>query len=200
MPPSTRLYSPSSVPPMPPGLPINSAGAGLAAGALPASITVTGIVETMMPNVAIPTAPLILSVPPGSPLEAQRFEVYAAGKLNIGTSAAPTIKLYANSLGNPLSLTPGSNILLGSSGAITAFAGQADWWISALLIFDSVNGVLMGTAKFFANNVLVAEVAISNKPTGVKNVNNPVISFGLSVTFSIAGTQVFTVQDFGVNF
>lgn len=195
MPGATRTYAPSGAAVMPPGFPMNTPGDSFAPYALPASQTITGIVETVIANPGIPNTPLIVTIPSGSPLEAQRFEVYASGTLNIGTSAAPTIKLYSGT-----SSTVGQDVLLASSGAITAFTGKTDWWLSANLIFDSVNGVLTGTAKFFANNTLVAEVAITNKPTGLSNSKNPVANFLLSVTFSVAGTQVITVQEFAVNF
>ena len=197
--PSNRLYGPSGAPGTAGLLAPQTAGA--TAGVLPATQTVLTTAETVILNPALnsSTQALVLNVPPGGPLEQRPFDVVASGYLNIGTSSTVAIKLYSGT-----STTVGSDTLLGSSGAITAFAGKAPWYTKATLIYDSVSGKLQGTIKFMVNNILVAETAVSNVVTGLNNAGGvggaPVANFVLSVTFATAGTQIISVQDFAVNF
>jgi hypothetical protein len=192
--PSTRLYGPSSAPAIPGGV-VTANTPATNAAPLPANVTILNTTETVITSPANPGQPLVLNIPPGGPLEQRRFELYASGYIFTGTSSTVTIKLYSGT-----SATVGSDTLLGSSGAITAFAGKAPWYASANLIYDSVSGKLQGSIKFLVNNTLVSEVAVSNVVTGISNTNNPVASFVISVTFGTAGTQVFQVQEFAVNF
>ena len=195
MPGATRTYGPTGNPPVPGLIPLNTSAAG-ALGPLPTTFVLATGTETVVPNPQATSIPLMVQIPSGSPLEGQKFEVYASGVLNCGASSTVNIKLYSGT-----SPTVGNDTLLGASGALTAFSGKANWYMNAPLIFDSVSGKLTGTIKFVANNVIVAEVAISNVITGVKNSNNPVASFLLSVTFGTANAaNSITLDEFAVNF
>lgn len=197
--PSTRLYGPSGAPGTAGLVAQNTPGA--AAAVLPALQTVLGTTETVILNPALQSATqaLVLSIPPNSPLEQRQFEIQANGYLNQGVSTTVTIKLYSGT-----STTVGSDTLLGSSGAITAFTGKTSWLLKALCSYDSVSGKLQGTIKFIINNTLVAEAALSNVITGLTNAGPgagaPVANFVLSVTFGSAGTNVINVQDFCISF
>ena len=196
MSPSTRQFGPSGAPGTAGLLAQNVAGA--TAGVLPATQIVTVNTETVIlnPALASSTQALVLSIPPGTIVEQQPFDVWASGYLSTGASSTVTIKLY-----NGTSTTVGSDTLLGSSGAITAFSGKCPWYLKATLIFDSVSGKLQGTIKFMVNNSLVAEAAVSNVVTGLSNTANPVTSFVLSVTFGTANANnTISVKDFCVAF
>ena len=191
--PSTRLYGPSAAPGAAGTLAQNTSGA--IAAVLPATQTVLNTAETVIVNPSVSSSALVVNIPTGSLLEQKPFTLQASGYLNNGTSSTVTIKLY-----NGTSTTVGRDTLLGSSGAITAFAGKAPSYAKAKLIYDSVSGKLQGTVKFMVNNTLVAETAVSNVVTGISNVNatGVVTSFVLSVTFGTAGTQVISVNDFAI--
>lgn len=196
MSPSTRQFGPSGAPGTAGLLAQNVAGA--TAGVLPATQIVTVNTETVILNPALASATqaLVLSIPPGTAIEQQPFDVIASGYISTGASSTVTIKLYSGT-----STTVGSDTLLGSSGAITAFSGKCPWYAKATLIFDSVSGKLQGTIKFVVNNSLVAEVAVSNVVTGLSNTANPVASFVLSVTFGTANAaNTISVKDFCVAF
>jgi hypothetical protein len=192
---SNRLYGPSGVPGGAGLLARNTSG--VAAAVLPATQTITDTNEAVIlnPSLSSATQALVLNIPATSPLDGQPFEVLASGRLNLGTSSTVEIKLYSGS-----STTVGSNTLLKTSGAMTAFSGKSNWWVKAKLMFDSDSGKLNGTLQFMCNNVLVAEAAITNVPTGISNSNNPVLSFVLSFKFASAGTQVVYVKEFAANF
>jgi hypothetical protein len=192
---STKLYGPAPAPGLQGTFPALNTPGAVAPGPLPASQTILVNTEVVIANPALSTIALYVPIPANSPLEQKRFQLMASGIMTLGTSSTATIKLYSGS-----SLTPGSNTLLKSSGAASAFSGTAAWWIDAKLIFDSTSGKLAGEVEFFINNVIVASAAIANQPTGISNTNNPVTTFCLSFTFGTAGTQVVVVQDFSVNF
>lgn len=198
--PSNRLFGPSGAPGTAGLLALNTAGA--AAAVLPALQVVTATTETVILNPALSssTQALVLNIPPGSLLEQRPFDVVASGYVSTGTSSTVTIKLYSGT-----STTVGSDKLLGTTGAITAFSGMCPWYQKATLVYDSVSGKLGGTVKAVVNNVLVAEVAISNVITGINNAGAsaqlPVMSFVLSITFGTANAaNTINVQDFCVNF
>lgn len=173
----------------------NTYGGNVAA--LPASQTVTTTTETVITASTQPsTQPLVLSIPPGGPLEQRPFDVLASGEIATGASSTVNLKLYSGT-----STTVGSDTLLGASGAVAAFNGKTNWYAKATLLYDSISGKLTGTIKFLINNTLVAEAAISNVITGISNAANPVANFVLSVTFGTANAaNSITVQDFSVNF
>jgi len=197
--PVTRLYGPSGAPGAAGLLGLNVAGA--TAGVLPAKQIVSSGTETVILNPALNSATqaLVLSIPPNAQLEQQPFKVVACGYLSTGASSTVTIKLYSGT-----STTVGSDTLLGSSGAISAFSGKCPWYLVANLIFDSVSGKMQGSIRFMVNNSLVAETAISNVVTGITNFPTtpggaPVVNFVLSVTFGTANAaNTINVDDFGV--
>lgn len=164
---------------------------------LPALQTVLVNTEVVISDPGILTNALICQLPPGTPCEQEAFELIASGYLNHGTSSTVTFKLYSGT-----SLTPGSNTLLRTSGAISAFAGKTNWLIRARLLFDSVSGQLTGSVEFLVNNTIVAAAQLANVVTGVNNnpaSGGPVLNFCISVTFGTAGTQIINVKDFGIN-
>jgi hypothetical protein len=179
----------------PPGLVTANVQATNAAS-LPATQVVANTAETVLVDPANTAIPLILTIPPSSPLEQEEFEVIASGTLNHGASLTVNIKLYSGT-----SLTVGSDTLLGASGAISAFTGKAPWKLRAKAIYDSVSGKMNGTIQFVVNNNLVAEAAFSNVVTGISNSTfNGVVNFVLSVTFGTGNAaNSITVKDFGVN-
>jgi hypothetical protein len=176
---------------------MNTSGA-VALGPLPVTQKiVSALTDVVIANPAFPTFPLALQIPTNSPLEQQRFAVYASGAVNCAASSTVDIKLWSGS-----SLTPASNVLLGDSGAITAFAGGSSWWVNADLIFDSVSGKLHGTAAYNVNNIVVAAVEVLNVVTGISNSKGPgpVASFVLSVAFGTANAaNTITIDEFAVN-
>lgn len=195
---SNRLYGPGPAPGAPGLLAANTQG-GIAA-VLPATQTISGsTTETVIlnPSLQSATQALVLSIPPNSIIEGKPFEVVASGLLNNGTSSTVTLKVYSGT-----SLTPGSNTLLATSGAVTAFAGKANWQARLRLIYDTASGKLNGTFFFTVNAVVVAEAALSNVISGIANsaTGLPIINFCLSVTFGTGGTQVITVKALDVNF
>jgi hypothetical protein len=195
---SNRLYGPQNVPGAAGSVALNTSGA-VALGPLPSLLTIATTAETVVTNPQLPTSALILPVPPGGPLEQERFEIYASGYVNCAASSTVAIKLYSGT-----STTVGSDTLLGNSGALGAVLAKYPWFLSANMIFDSISGKLQGTIKFVANNVIVAEVAVSNVVTGVNNVSTlgvAIMNFVISVTFGTAnaGNQ-FNVKEFAINF
>ena len=187
---STRLYGVTRAS----NINIAAQTSGALAAILPALQTILGTTETVIADPGILTNALIVAIEPGGPCEQEEFQLLASGYFNLGTSSTVTLRLYSGT-----SLTPGSNTLLKSSGASSAFSGKAPWKLKAILLYDSVSGQLTGTVEFLINNVVVAAAAVTNVVTGVNNANNPVLSFVISVQFSTAGTQVINVKDFGIN-
>lgn len=193
---STRLYSPLPAPGAAGAVALNTQG-GINP-VLPATQTVLNTTETVIVNPSIPTAPLQVQVPAGSVLEQEPFEIVASGFLNHGTSSTVTIKLYSGT-----SLTVGSDSLLGTSGAISAFAGKANWLLRCTdVIYDSQSGKLNGRIEFLVNGSFVAQANFSTTVTGINNnpaLGTAVLSLLLSVTFGTGGTQIISVHDFGIN-
>ena len=179
--------------------------------ALPVLQAVTGTAETMVlsanPNAlaSVPTglqasqgfsagAPIVLTttIPANSILDGKLFEFLVSGAIACAAAMNATVKLYAAKV--PLSTTPGSNTLLGSSGAI-AYAGAATnpFWARFRGMFDSASGKLDGIVQFFVNHTLVGDVVVSNVITGVSDTANPVLNFGLSFTPSVANATGNTI-------
>jgi hypothetical protein len=175
---------------------MNTSGAG-ALGPLPTTFKVAAIGDQVVSNPQFTAFPLQLNIPANSPLEGQRFAIYASGRITTGVSSTGEIKLWSGT-----SLTPASNTLLGDSGAVTAFGpATVPWFVNADVIFDSVSGHLNGTVGFTVGANVVAAVALSNVVANIKNTNNPVLTFVLSVAFGTANAgNSFTVQEFAVNF
>lgn len=197
---TTRNYGPSGAPGAPaPG--INTVANAKSPAPLPAQVVGNVTTEQVVQNPALTSAAnpvaLVVQVPSNSALEQKPFEVSASGYITAAAAENVTLNLYSGT-----STTPGSNTLIKTSGA-QAIAGAASFpfWIKARLIYDSVSGKLQGTIQFLVNNVLVAEGAITNVVTGISNVKNPVVSFALSVTFSVANAaNLLNVADFAINF
>lgn len=179
--------------------------------ALPVLQAVTGIAETMVlsanPNAlaSVPTAlqpsqgfsagaPIVLTttIPANSILAGKRFAFLTSFAIACAASMNVTVKLYGAKVA--LSTTPGSNTLLGSSGAI-ASGGAATLvgWAEFQGVYDAVSGILTGTVSFYIAGTLVATVATSNAITGVSETANPILNFGLSVTFSVAEASGNTI-------
>jgi hypothetical protein len=195
--PSTRLYGPSIATPLP-ATPLSlnvQAGSGVVP--LPATLTANTVTtEQMVLNPAQPTLPLLVQIPSGTELEQRKFIVQATGFIKTAGTANVTLKLYSGT-----SATPGSNMLLASSGAVAQNSASAPYWIEGNFVFDSVSGKLTGTVGFSINNTLVASVAVSNVVTGINYKNNPVASFGVSGTFSAGFVgNALVVQDLCVAF
>jgi hypothetical protein len=152
------------------------------AALFPATLSVTAATEAVIPNPENVAIPFICPLRPNEPsLEQTLFNVVASGYITTANSTNVTVKLYSGT-----SLTVGSDTLLGSSGAIAQNTASAPWALLANLIFDSVSGKLQGSIKFWVNNTMVAEVAVSNVVTGLKNTANPIANFLLSLTSSAA--------------
>lgn len=139
----------------------------------------------------------ILNVPGSKRLEQKRFNVRASGYLTSAgsaTTALPT--LYFGT-----SLTPGSNTILGAGTATTVNTTSCPWWMEATLLFDSISGKLQGSFSSMVNNVIVANAAIANVPTGINGASEPVISLVCGMTFSaasaanFAGMSEFVLED-----
>jgi hypothetical protein len=195
---STRLYGPSGAPGGTP-IAINTvAAAAQTSGApLPAQLVGNTTSEQVVLNPAIPGQALVLQIPSDSALEQKPFEISASGYIKTAASMTVTAKLYVGS-----SATVGSETdVLASSSTVTQNSATAPFWIHAKLIYDSVSGKLTGVADFLINNTVVASAAVSNVVTGISNQNNPVLSFVISFTFSVAeATNLVNVADFGINF
>jgi len=179
---SNRLFGPSGAPGSAGSLAINTAGA--ASPVLPATQVVTVNTETVILNPANTTVPLLASLPAGANYDGIPLKFRASGKVHTAGSYTVTLKLYEGT-----SLTVGSDTLLKTSGAITAFTGDSNWWIEAAFEYDSVSGLMNGTIQFMVNNTLVATAAFTNVPSG--KTQNPSggaasINFLLSVTFGTA--------------
>ena len=138
---------------------------------------------TLEPNA---TVPLALTIPANSLLSGKRFSALWSFTVVAASSENFTAKLYAAKVA--LSTTPGSNTLLGSSGTVaTGGAGTNDGWAEFQGQYSAASGKLTGTVKFFFNNTVVAEVAVSNIITGIVGTTDPVLNFGISATFGTAG-------------
>lgn len=194
---STRLYGPSIATPSPASpTPINvQAGTGIIP--LPATLTTgTSTAEAMVPNPATPTKPLLVQVPSSSKVGKKPFTLEISGYIITGGTTNVTLKAYAGT-----SITPGSNTLLGSSGAIAQNTASAPFFVEAKLIYDSTTGKMGGKIEFLVNNTLVVAVAISNVLTGLSDTSNPIVSFGLSITNSAGfATNEIYVAELAVNF
>lgn len=158
--------------------------------------TLAGTGETQIVSGQLPTAPISVAIPPATANEQTVIDLFWSGYVQTTASGNITLKVYS---GN--STTIGSNVLLGSSGAIAQATSAAPFWAHATLVYDSVSGKLDGKIEFFVNHTLVAAVAISNTVTGVSNLSNPVAVFTLTAqssgatagTLTTINTQKFSV-------
>jgi hypothetical protein len=176
----------------------NVAAVGTQQGVLPALQEITSATETVILNpLTVPlTIPLALTalLPPIVGLEQIPFDLSASGYIKTTAAGNVTLKLYAGS-----STTVGSNTLLASSGAIAQATLVAPYWIHGKLIYDSVSGLLCGTAEFYVNKTLVAPVTLSNFVANINDTDDPVASFLLTLTSSgalVANPTTINVQAF----
>lgn len=197
--PSTRQYGPSIATPSPAsGVPAINVQAQTGIIPLPATLT-TGVStsETLIPNPATPTKPLLVQVPASSNLEQRIWEFECTGYIITGGTTNITLKVYA-ALGTATLST--SSTSLGSSGAVAQNSAKAPFWAHAKLIFDSISGKLHGTIDYLINNTVVASAAVAVL-TGVSDTANPVLSLGMSLTCSAGfATNEIIVQDMCIKF
>jgi hypothetical protein len=196
--PSTRLYGPSIATPSPAsGVPAINVQAQTGVIPLPAVLAAgTSTTEAMIPNPATPTLPLLVQIPSNSELEQRVWEFEESGYIVTGGTTNVTLKLYSGT-----SSTPGSNTLLGSSGTVAQNTAKAPYWIAAKAVYDSVSGKVGGSVSFMINNTLVATVAFSSALSAILDTNNPVLSLGVSATFSAGfSTNAVHVQDHCIKF
>jgi hypothetical protein len=137
-------------------------------GILAVQFNLTAATQTIAPSAPNPAVPLLVAIPPATQLEQTPFDLWASGYIQTRASGTVTIDVYEGT-----SETIASNILLGSSGAITQNTAIAAWYAHAILIYDSVSGVLAGKIDFYVNKIIVAAVTLSNFPTGFLNQGNP---------------------------
>lgn len=156
---------------------------GQGPGPLPALQIITSTAETLIVNPAQPTLPLSCAIPPNTNNEQVPIDLNWSGDIQTSESGNITLKVYCAPPNVPLDLDDGVGI--GSSGALAGptGGGAAPFYVSGKLIFDSIAGTLQGTIKFFYNQHLVAEVAISNAAelVGISNTADPVAQFFVSV-------------------
>jgi hypothetical protein len=195
---TNRNYGPAGAP----GAPSSVINAALTnASPVPATLAGNTTAEQVVLNPALSTTAspvaLVVSIPAGAILDKKVFDLVISGAIAAGAAGNVTMKVYSGT-----STTPGSDTLLANSGAIAyAGAGGAPFFARLKLIYDSVSGKLGGTVAFLINNTVVAEVAISNVVTGITNTANPILSFAVSFTFSVANAaNLVTVTALDVNF
>lgn len=166
------------------------------AGPLPAKQLFVATAEAVILNPENLLTALIASIPPNTNEEQSLLDLVATGYIQTTSSSNITLKLYSGT-----STTPGSNTLLGSSGALAQNTAIEPFALHAQVIYDSVSGKLRGQIEFLIAGVRVATVALSNVVTGLNNVNNPVANFLLSFQTSGAAPGTITtinVQNFSV--
>ena len=159
-------------------------------GPLPAGLTLTGTSETVVPSTENAAVPLTVVLPPNTQNEQTALDLVATGIVTTKNSTNITINVYEG-----VSLTVGSDKLLGSSGTVAVNSKTVAWKAKLELLYDSVSGVLVGTIEFYLAEAIVAKVTLSNFPTGISNTGNPVATFLLSFTSSAAdGSHATTVN------
>lgn len=192
---SDRPFGPvSGASTIPGNPPLNTQAAQ--SGPLPRTLTLTSAAQTQVSSAELPGVPLFVEIPPATMLEQTVFDLWISGYIKTTAAGTITVAVFE---GN--SATIGNNTLLGTSGAVTQASATAAWFAHAQLIYDSVSGTLAGTIEFYIDRTPVAKVTLSNFPTNIGNLNNPVASFTLTVASSGAtsGTPTtFNVQKFTV--
>lgn len=139
-----------------------------AGGPLPVTFNLAATTETLIPSVPNATVPLTVAYQPNNDAEQVPFELWFSGMIQTRAAGTITIKVYEGT-----SATIGSNILLGSSGAITQNTTIESFWAHATLILNSVSGTLSGRIDFYINRTVVAAVTLSNFPSGLLTQGNP---------------------------
>lgn len=151
------------------------------AASQPATLILSAAAEVVVPNPQNATVPFICPLSGNQGNEQTMIDLVASGIITTGQATNVTMKLYSG-----VSLTIGSDTLLGSSGAIAVNTTTASFRVHAELLYDSVSGKLTGTFEWLLNNTLVAKAALAAVVTGLKDTNALVASFVLSGTSSAA--------------
>jgi hypothetical protein len=164
------------------------------AALIPAVLVLPGTTETVVPNPQNSTIALILPITANQGLEQIPWDLVVSGFITTTNSSNITCKIYSGT-----SLTVGSDTAVATSGAIAVNTVSAPFFMRLYVIYDSVSGKLQGSFEGMINNVLVAKTALSNVVTGIKDTNNPVLSFVVSFTSSAATALLpatITVKNF----
>jgi hypothetical protein len=151
---------------------------------LPILQAILSTAETQILSGPVPQIPLSCALHPATQTEQVKFNFDASGYITTTSTTNITLGLYAG-----VSTTIGSNTLLKASTATaqngtTGTPVTAPWWIHADLIYDSVSGLLCGVVGFYINKVLIAAATLTNFPTGISNLNDPVEAFSMTITSS----------------
>lgn len=152
---------------------------------LPILQAILSTAETQILSGPVPQIPLSCAIHPATQTEQVKFNFDASGYITTTSTTNITLGLYAG-----VSTTIGSNTLLKAStataqnGTTGSGAVTAPWWIHADLIYDSVSGLLCGVVGFYINKVLIATATLTNFPTGISNLNDPVVQFSMTITSS----------------
>lgn len=132
-----------------------------------------------------------LNVPGNNRLNAQWFEVVAAGNFEVGAGGAcpsVTIGVYAQT---SAILTSPSYTLLATTGAITTQNLDGvfyPWVIQMQLEGDSGSGLLQGRFSSIVNNVNTStqNIPLSSNLSGLNFAAEPVFGLVVGVTFSVS--------------
>jgi hypothetical protein len=173
---------------------------GALAQTLPAVQLISGSTETQIVDPGVIANLLILSIPPGSPLEQRPFEVLVSGYVTTATTATATVSIYEGT-----STTIASNKKLATTGASASLAtASCPFELRIRCIYDSVSGKLDGyIISGIIGGTLVTPAAFTagSSPYALTiiNTNNPVLSFTLTATFSSANAgNTIHIQEFCV--
>jgi len=151
---------------------------------LPATITIGTTTETVIPHPQNSAQALILPLSPNQGNEATPFDLIVSGILTLGTTGNLVLRVYSGT-----SLTPANNSVIAAPTLTGAAASFAPFELHLHLIYDSVSGKLHGYSEvaYFNGTVptLLSKAAITAQ-SGINDNNNPVITFLLSVAFSVA--------------
>lgn len=168
------------VPPV--ALNTQATSAGQQNSILPLLQSIVATAETQILSGPVPQIPLSCALHPATQSEQVKFNFDASGYITTTASGNITLTLYSG-----VSTTIGSNTLLKASTATAQASASAPWWIHGDLIYDSVSGLLCGTVGFYINKVLIASATLTNFPTGISNLSDPVAQFSMTITSSGAG-------------
>ena len=106
--------------------------------------------------------PAILYIRPGSSYSNRMFRVLAYGRATTGASTNVTITLYYG-----ISSTIASNTVIEASTARAVNTASANWFIEAVMMYDSTSQKIGGFGRSMVNNLYDAEAALDNAPTSV---------------------------------
>lgn len=178
-------------------LAINTPGANNSA--LPALQSVAATSETQIIDPTNTALPLTVLIPPGGPCEQEEFDVVFSGYVTTTQSSTVVFTIYEGD-----SATINSNQKLAASTSATVATTTVPFALKATCVYDSVSGKLTGrfggVVGATATAVAVFSTATPPYALSIKNTNNPVMSFTLTVTFGTASTaNTVNIKDFGIN-